>query len=229
MNAPLLVVVCGLSFAGKTTLGSALARRFNYKEVDVDLTKVRLYGVRFEENALDQDAWNRIYDETDREIAQYLQAGASVVDASRNFRKEERSHARRIAALSGADFLLIYIDTPEHVARKRLLANRQRPERVDWVTPASTRSSRPWSRRAKMRSRWSTITKTTSSGGSAGIRLSSHVGFHVWTSADRNRRVESYADTCGRAAATCCTGHHRGPPAKRRSAGNWHPGCVSHS
>jgi len=28
--------------------------------------------------------------------------------------------------------LLIYIDTPEHVARKRLLANRQRPERVDW-------------------------------------------------------------------------------------------------
>jgi len=132
VNAPLLVVVCGLSFAGKTTLGSALARRFNYKEVDVDLTKVRLYGVRFEENALDQDAWNRIYDETDREIAQYLQAGASVVDASRNFRKEERSHARRIAALSGADFLLIYIDTPEHVARKRLLANRQRPERVDW-------------------------------------------------------------------------------------------------
>ena len=66
MNAPLLVVVCGPSFAGKTTLGTALARLFNYKEVDVDLTKVCLYGVAIEENALDQDAWNRIYDETDR-------------------------------------------------------------------------------------------------------------------------------------------------------------------
>jgi predicted kinase len=132
LSTPSLVVVCGLSFGGKTTLGSALARRFNYEMVDVDLTKVRLYGVRFEENALDQKAWNGIYDETDREIAQYLRAGASVVDASRNFRREERSHARRIAALNGADLLLIYIDTPEHVARKRLLANRQRPERVDW-------------------------------------------------------------------------------------------------
>jgi predicted kinase len=55
-----------------------------------------------------------------------------VVDASRNFRKEERSHARRIAALNRGEFVLIYIDTPEREARKRLRANRQRPERVDW-------------------------------------------------------------------------------------------------
>ncbi len=131
-NRPLLVVVCGLSFAGKTTVGTALARRFDYKQVDVDLTRVRLYGVRFEENALDQDAWNRIYDETDSEIAGYLQSGTSVVDASRNFRKKERCHARRIAALNAADFLLIYVDTPVSVARERLLANRTRPDRVDW-------------------------------------------------------------------------------------------------
>jgi hypothetical protein len=56
----------------------------------------------------------------------------AVEDASRNFRKEERSHARRIAAQNDADFLLIYVDTPEDVARQRLLANRQRPNRVDW-------------------------------------------------------------------------------------------------
>jgi len=54
VNAPLLVVVCGLSFAGKTTLGTALARLFNYKEVDADLKKLRIYGARFEETALDQ-------------------------------------------------------------------------------------------------------------------------------------------------------------------------------
>jgi predicted kinase len=131
-DAPMLVVICGLSFAGKTTLGGAVAGKFKYKQVDVDSTKVRLYGVRFDDNALDQDAWNRIYEETDREIARYLQSGASVIDASRNFRKAERSNARYIAALNGGKFLLIYIDTPEHVARERVLANRQRPERVDW-------------------------------------------------------------------------------------------------
>jgi predicted kinase len=131
-DAPVLVVICGLSFAGKTTLGGAVARRFNHKQVDVDATKVRLYGVRFDDNALDQDAWNRIYEETDLEIARYLRSRASVIDASRNFRKAERSHARHIAALNGGKFLLIYMDTPEDVARKRLLANRQHPERADW-------------------------------------------------------------------------------------------------
>ena len=131
-HPPVLVVVCGLSFAGKTTLGTAIASRFKYEQVDVDQTKVRLYGVRFEEHTLDQDAWNRIYSETDAEIARYLQSGTSVVDASRNFRKQERSSARRIAEMNGADFLVIYIDIPESVARERLLANRRDPIRVDW-------------------------------------------------------------------------------------------------
>jgi hypothetical protein len=33
---------------------------------------------------------------------------------------------------NGARVLLIYIDTPESVARQRLLANRHDPTRVDW-------------------------------------------------------------------------------------------------
>jgi predicted kinase len=52
---PLLVIVCGLSFAGKTTLGNAIARHFGYVEVDVDDVKVRLYGVDYGENNLDQN------------------------------------------------------------------------------------------------------------------------------------------------------------------------------
>jgi len=98
--------------------------------------RVWVYGVRFEENSLERDAWNRLYDETDSEIAHYLQSGTSVVDASRNFRIQERSRAERIAAANAADFLLIYVDTPERVARERLLANRQCPNRVDWGDPS---------------------------------------------------------------------------------------------
>ena len=94
--------------------------------------RVWVYGVRFEENSLERDAWNRIYDETDSEIAHYLQSGTSVVDASRNFRIQERARAERIAAANAADFLLIYVDTPERVPRERLFANRQCPNRIDW-------------------------------------------------------------------------------------------------
>jgi predicted kinase len=129
---PLLVIVCGMSLAGKTTLGSLIAQRFGYAQVDVDDVKVRLYGVEYAQNSLDQDAWNRIYDEADKEISRCLEAGQSVVDASRNFRRLERERARAIAASSRARVLLVYVDTPESAARGRLLANRQDPRRVDW-------------------------------------------------------------------------------------------------
>ena len=132
MRKPVLIVVCGLSFAGKTTLATAIAKRFAYEQVDVDDTKVRLFGVTFEENSLDQEAWNRIYEETDREIQAHLAAHKSVVDASRNFKRRERDRARALAHRSGARVIVVYVDTPERVARQRMLANRCRPTRVDW-------------------------------------------------------------------------------------------------
>jgi predicted kinase len=131
-DAPKLVVICGLSFAGKTTLAAEIAKRFAYQEVDVDKTKVALYHVAFEANDLDQRSWDHIYEETDRRIERLLQAGTSVIDASRNFRRRERDGARSIAARCRAAVLTVYVDTPEAVARRRLLANRVNPTRVGW-------------------------------------------------------------------------------------------------
>jgi hypothetical protein len=59
--------------------------------------------VRFEENPLDQDALNRIYDGADREIAHYPQSGTSVFDACRKFRKQERSSNRRRSDADGSN------------------------------------------------------------------------------------------------------------------------------
>ena len=39
-----LILICGIAFAGKSTLGVAIARRFGYTQVDVDDMKVQLYG-----------------------------------------------------------------------------------------------------------------------------------------------------------------------------------------
>ena len=41
---PKILIVCGLSFAGKSTLGKAIADRLRYAMVDVDETKQRPYG-----------------------------------------------------------------------------------------------------------------------------------------------------------------------------------------
>ena len=45
-NVPMskLVIICGISFAGKSTLGETIAQRFGYVQVDVDDMKFHLYG-----------------------------------------------------------------------------------------------------------------------------------------------------------------------------------------
>ena len=128
---PKLVIICGLSFSGKSTLGKVLAKRFDYAEVDVDETKLRLYGSRVEDPDLSQAQWDNIYAETDREMERYVRSGRSVLDASRNFRKVERDRIRAIAHNLGVNLVTIYVNTPESVARKRWLANREKPSRRD--------------------------------------------------------------------------------------------------
>jgi predicted kinase len=128
---PTLVIICGLSFAGKSTLGWALSRNFGLVKVDVDETKVRLHGAEISDEQLTQTQWDTIYAETDDEIAACLKSGQSVVDASRHFKKAERDKTRLLAKELHADFITVYVDTPESVAHERWLQNRKTQARRD--------------------------------------------------------------------------------------------------
>jgi predicted kinase len=130
-SRPKLVIICGLSFAGKSTLGQALSRRFGYVEVDVDCTKVNLYGATIKDSDLTAAQWKTIYARADNEIETILTSGRSVVDASRNFRTAERKHARLLARSLQIDLITIYVNTPEPVARERWLQNRRTQSRRD--------------------------------------------------------------------------------------------------
>jgi len=126
-----LIIVCGLPFAGKSTLGSAICAEFGYPRVDVDQTKVDLYGPGVDDEDLDPKQWARIYRETDERIMRLLEDGDSVVDASRNFRKDERNRARAIAERMMAEIVIIYVSTPESVVRQRWTENRKKQKRRD--------------------------------------------------------------------------------------------------
>lgn len=126
-----LYIICGISFAGKTTLGKAIVQRFDYAEVDVDDTKFHLYGPDIQDEDLSHADWVRMYAETDKIIQDYLKAGKSVVDSSRNFRKEERQSARRITSNLDTEVVTIFVDTPKDIAYQRLLENRQKKVRRD--------------------------------------------------------------------------------------------------
>lgn len=126
-----LLIICGLSFAGKTTLGKAICQRFGYVEVDVDETKTQLFGLAIKDEELLPPDWERIYAAADEQIERLLHAGHSVVDASRNFSKAERRLAKGLAERAGVPLVTIYVDTPEGVARQRWLENRKNPRRRD--------------------------------------------------------------------------------------------------
>jgi len=107
------------------------SEHFGFPEADVDETKIQLFGASVDDRALTRGDWDRVYSETDRRIGDHLAAGQSVIDASRYFHKRERLQAGDICREHGAELLTIFVDTPEHVTRERLLANRQTRARQD--------------------------------------------------------------------------------------------------
>lgn len=123
-----LIVICGLSFSGKSTLARAIAERLGFHVIDVDEVGAALYGA-----PADADDWDfdRVYDEADLEIERLLAGGIDVVDASRNFTRAERARARRLADRANARLLTIFVDTPEGVAGRRRNDNRSSGARRD--------------------------------------------------------------------------------------------------
>jgi predicted kinase len=141
---PKLIIICGVSFAGKSMLGVAIARRFGYEQVDLDDTKFSLYGPDVCDEDLSRSDWERIYDSTYRAICEYLRAGESIVDGSGNFRRSERQTVRELADPARDEIVTIYVDTPAQIARQRLLANRDTRARLDVTDEGFEHILRSW-------------------------------------------------------------------------------------
>lgn len=128
---PTFIVICGLSFSGKSTLAKAIISKFGYEEIDVDEVGAKLHNLNINDERLNDLDWDRIYDEADRLIETRLKSGATVVDASRNFTKQERERAQQVARRSNAQLVNIFVDTPEEITRQRRLSNKTSPSRRD--------------------------------------------------------------------------------------------------
>lgn len=126
-----LIIICGLSFAGKSVLAEAICSRFKYLQVDVNEVKTGLFGVDVRDEDLSKKQWDLVYGEADNMIVNYLQLDAGVVDASRHFRKAERSRIKRIAHGIGVKTITVHVNTPEAEARRRWMENRVNPTRRD--------------------------------------------------------------------------------------------------
>lgn len=123
-------ILCGLPFAGKTTLAKALVERLGFARVDMDEINTRK-GMGLHGEAIVQEEWDDTYAESYRQLDQLLQAGQSVLFDAANFTKAQRDYLRTIAAKHGASAQVIYVDVSETEARERWLQNRITQQRYD--------------------------------------------------------------------------------------------------
>lgn len=113
---PILYILCGLPYSGKTTLARELSRRSGFEIVSMDNV--------MDEEGLDpitmtQTDWDRIYFRGYKTLERLLSEGKSVVLDASNLKRGERDTARGIAERVNAEHMLIYLDVPfeESVAR----------------------------------------------------------------------------------------------------------------
>ncbi|MGI8687385.1 MAG: AAA family ATPase [Thermomicrobiales bacterium] len=127
---PSLLILCGLPFAGKSTLAVALAHRLTMRLVSMDaINTERCLGL----NAapISSHQWAETYREMYRRLDEMLAAGISVVYDAPNATRQERDDARAIAIRNNAATRTIYVPILPDEAWTRLLANRVNPTRHD--------------------------------------------------------------------------------------------------
>lgn len=126
-----LYIICGLPFSGKTVFSKALCDLMGWVRVDLDEVKFRLFGNQITDDDLVKKDWDLVYQQMYKEIQDQLSKGITVVHDNGNFIKHERDLVREKAKRLGLRSRVIWVNTPESVARERLLSNRISGDRFD--------------------------------------------------------------------------------------------------
>lgn len=127
---PLLVVTCGLSGSGKTTVGGALVEALPALRIRSDVERKRLAGLAatartgspigggLYDSALSEQTYARL----ERLARILLEGGMSVVVDAAFLVRRERGRFRALAQAVGARFALVLCDAPIEVLRARVAA-----------------------------------------------------------------------------------------------------------
>ncbi len=125
-----LYILCGLPFAGKSTLARALAGRFGWVIISIDaINHERGLGLNGEPITLEQ--WDETHAEAYHRLGEALAAQQTVIFDAVSYTRAQRDELRASAALHGVSTRVIFLDTPADVCRGRWLANRAAGVRYD--------------------------------------------------------------------------------------------------
>jgi predicted kinase len=114
-----LYLLCGVAFAGKTTLARELVRRYGMAVISPDEIN-RERGVSFGGDGLPDEVWSQTHEIGLQRLEELMQLkGPIVVDDTACYRWL-RDDYRRVARRRGYQVQLIYLDVPlAEIARRR--------------------------------------------------------------------------------------------------------------
>jgi predicted kinase len=110
--------MCGVGFAGKSTLAKKIAEHLNIPLVSQDAL---FFEKKNELNLKDSDdnQWQMLLDMCKQKIRELLIEGKSVVFDNVNLKRQHRDELKELARAAGAGAVVIYLDTPEEILNKR--------------------------------------------------------------------------------------------------------------
>lgn len=127
-HAPLLVLVCGLSGSGKSTVARLVAQHAGAVRVRSDVERKRLFGIAADARPAPAEvatlyggeATRRTYEKLCAIAQDLLAAGIPAVVDAVALRRSERDALRAVAAARGARFVLLECSAPDAVLRERI-------------------------------------------------------------------------------------------------------------
>jgi uncharacterized protein len=127
-NPQLLIMTCGLTGSGKSTVARRLGERFALDVVRSDVVRKELLGIdpyerkwdEFGAGAYSADITDRTYATMVQRAEVLLAAGSSVVLDGCFTRRSQRTAAIHLARRSGVPLLVLECQAPESVVRERL-------------------------------------------------------------------------------------------------------------
>lgn len=125
---PFLILTCGLTGTGKSTIATAIAEKLGATPIRSDVLRKELAGIPemqrdksgFGDGIYSEDYFEKTYKLLLEKGRLLLESGESVILDASFKKKSYRTEARYIAEDMGADFLLIECVCPEEETRRRL-------------------------------------------------------------------------------------------------------------
>jgi predicted kinase len=119
----MLYILCGLPFAGKSTLARALAAQRGCAHIAIDAINTAR-GLGLAGAALTPAEWDETYRLAFEQLAAALRSGRPAISDAANYTRAQRDQLRALASDAGAESVTLFVDVAAEEARRRWRANR---------------------------------------------------------------------------------------------------------